>query len=266
MKILKIVFVLSVVAILSMLFITTQQAINKLSSPIPTVPPVPTEIVPTKIPVNEIQFDGKTYQFHFHKILSTETLDLIPNFENATFSAQIVRNNNCSFGINGGFYKKEGGPLGLFQVGGKKFGVQIASTTFNGFLEKKSNVLSILYTYSAFIPNTSSDFVLQTGPLIFLKNQIQPNFLEEAYSRRNLIAKSVAGEFYLFSIFEKDNVFNGPRLKDLRGLFLSPEFMRIADFELILNLDGGSASAFYDTNVQVEEFKQIGSFLCGKTK
>jgi uncharacterized protein YigE (DUF2233 family) len=251
-----------------------RQAVRKLASPIPSLPPLPTESASTKTPAQELTFDGKTYQFHFHKILPNETLILIPNFENASFSAQIVKQNNCTFGINGGFYKKEGGPLGLFQIGDKKIGLQIPSTTFNGFLTfchscEGKNLDSNLFIsstpfYPAYSPYPASFFVLQTGPLIFLKNKIQPNFVEEDFSRRSLIAKTVQGDFYLFSIFEKNNVLSGPRLKDLHDIFLTTDFARLADFELIMNLDGGSASAFYDKNLQVEEFKPIGSFLCGK--
>jgi hypothetical protein len=251
------------------LFLTTfflysfaRQTVRKLASPIPTVPTISVESLPTKIPAHEFQFGGKTYQFHFHKILTNESLTLIPNFENVSFSAQIVKQNNCTFGINGGFYKKEGGPLGLFQIGTNKLGIQIQSSTFNGFLSS-SPALSISST-PIYPTATSSDFILQTGPLIFLSNTVQPNFIEEDFARRHLIAKATGGNYYLFSIFEKNNVLLGPRLKDLKDIFLTPEFMNISNFELVLNLDGGSASAYYDKNLQIEEFKPIGSFLCGK--
>lgn len=269
------VFAALIVIILFMIYSSARQVVHKLASPLPTTPVIPTEIVPTKTPAKEFKLDGKTYQFYFHKIEKKETLSLIPNFQNAIFSLQIMKNNNCTFGINGGFYKKEGGSLGLFYTDQKLYGTKIQSTTFNGILGgKKDGTLFIMSSmdfpvYSDYSASVYQ-FLLQSGPLIFLKNALQPNYIEEDYSRRSLIAKTVGGDFYLFSIFEKDNAFNGPRLKDLRGIFLTPEFIgKIPDFsgtsfELILNLDGGSASAFYDKNVQVEEFNPIGSFLCGK--
>jgi len=265
----KTIFLLSLISLIFLISLSAysfaRQTVRKLASPIPSAPVIPTEILPTKVPVNEFKFDNKTYQFYFHKMMSGETLELIPNFENATFSAQIVKNNNCSFGINGGFYTKSGEPLGLFQIGTKKIGSQIQNATFNGFLSFASGLsISSAPFYPSSTPYPASFFTLQSGPLIFLKNTVQPNFLEEDYSRRSLIAKTMTQDFYLFSIFEKDNVFNGPRLKDLRDIFLLKEFTQIASFELVLNLDGGSASAFYDKNVQIEEFKPIGSFLCGK--
>jgi hypothetical protein len=264
-KILYLIIFISLIAFIC-LFISSffNSVVKKLSSPIPTMPPLPSEVPTRKPQVNEITLNGKTYQFHFHKISSNETLNLIPNFQEATFSAQIVKNNNCALGINGGFYKKEGGPLGLFFAEKKLYGDKIQSATFNGILAKASNQLSIVLASSLYPPYASYDFLLQSGPLIFLKNDIQPNFIESDYSRRHLIVESTTGEFFLFSIFEKDNKFNGPRLEDLRPIFLSPDFKTIADFELLLNLDGGTASAFYDGQVQVEEFKPIGSFLCGK--
>ena len=249
-------------------------SIYRLSSPIPSLP-----FQPSVTPIqenaarHEIEFQNKTYEFFFHKIAAGETLDLIPNFQESTFSAQIVKNNNCSFGINAGFYKKEGGPLGLFFTEQKVYGEKILSTTFNGFFSlaahpRESGDPGFGFSISSFPADDSSQykFIFQTGPLIFLKNEVQPNFIEEDFSRRHLIAKSTNGDFFLFSIFEKGNVFNGPRLKDLREIFLVSEFTQISDFELLLNLDGGSASAFYDDGVQVEEFKPIGSFLCGKNK
>lgn len=244
------------------LYSGAKQIVRKLASPIPSTQPIPTEILPTETPGSEFQFDKKIYQFYFHQFAKNESLELVPNFENATFSAQIMKNKSCTFGINGGFYQTNRMPLGLFQIGSKKIGAQIQSSTFNGFFSSSSGIIAI--TSSPIALFSPSDFIFQSGPLIFLKNQIQPNFIDEDYSRRNLIAKTVSGNYYFFSIFEKDNVFNGPRLKDLREIFLSEDLRKIADFELLLNLDGGSASTFYDKNVQVEEYKMIGSFLCGR--
>jgi uncharacterized protein YigE (DUF2233 family) len=268
-KIKEIIIIFACIITAYLVIAFTQETIKKLASPIPSIPPLPSEIPTRKPQINEITLNGKTYQFHFHKIENGETLKLIPNFQEATFSAQIVKRYECDFGINGGFYKKEGGPLGLFFADQKLFGEKIQSTTFNGFLGKKKDGSLIIFnptdlTYFPDYPNSPYSFLLQSGPLIFLKNEVQPNFIDRDFSRRHLIAKSTMNEFYLFSIFEKDNKFNGPRLEDLRPIYLSPDFKTIADFDLILNLDGGSASAFYDRGVQVEEFKQIGSFLCGK--
>ncbi|KKQ90049.1 MAG: hypothetical protein UT14_C0045G0001, partial [Candidatus Shapirobacteria bacterium GW2011_GWE1_38_92] len=55
----------------------------------------------------------------------------------------------------------------------------------------------------------------------------------------------------------------GPRLKDIIPIFQSPQFRQIADFTKILNLDGGTASAFFNQNIKVEELQFVGSFLCG---
>ncbi len=264
-KIVLLIFFVAIIAFVSISAVSFfNLAINKLTSPVPSIPPLPSEIPTQKPQVNEIKISDKIYQFYFHKITARETLSLIPNFQETTFSAKIMEKYQCTFGINGGFYKKEGGPLGLFFADQKIIGEKIPSTTFNGLLSKKDGKLSILPAAAVSSPDTSFDFILQSGPLIFLKNELQPNFLDRDFSRRHLIARDTNGDFYLFSIFEKNNKLNGPRLADLREIFSSPDFKTIADFDLILNLDGGSASAFYDRGVQVEEFKPIGSFLCGR--
>ncbi len=254
----------------------TRQAVRQLASPFPTAVITPfnnIENLPTKDEPKKIKIDEKEYQFYFHKIEKNEKLILIPNFEEATFSAQIFKNNSCDFGINGGFYKKEGGPLGLFQTGEKKLGNQIQSATFNGFFSfcdscknRNTNSGFSISSSTTIVDHTSTsyDFIFQSGPLIYVKNQNQPNYIDEDYSRRSLAVKTADGEFYFFIIFERNNILKGPRLQDLKDIFLSEDFRKIADFEILLNLDGGSASAFYDKDIQVEEFKPIGSFLCGK--
>ncbi len=255
--------------VLFLLYSLSRQTIRHLASPLPTVAPVPTERVanPTPTPYS-VKLGDKTYDFYFHKIEHNETLDLIPNFEEATSSSFIFQKNNCSFGINGGFYMANRQPLGLFAAGRIKKGEYVTSTTFNGFLyQSATDSAKIDFTYALNInPRNwqSYNYIFQTGPLYFLKDKNRPTFTDENPARRHLIARNINGELYLFSVFEKDNLFNGPRLEEIYAFFENPEVKKIADFELVLNLDGGSASAFYDKNVQVVEFKPVGSFLCGK--
>lgn len=247
------------------------QTVRRLASPLPTVPAIPTEkISEPLVKPNEVKFDDKTYSFYYHKIKSNETLELIPNFKEASFSGKIFAENNCSFGINGGFYTKENQPLGLFQIGEKKYSNLIESTTFNGLFENQNNALSIKPAAANIISYHKNDFVFQSGPIFFVNPPIPKNkqekYIDKNYARRSLVAYDHQNNSYLFSFFEKDNLTSGPRLEDISDIFLTKTLASITNFDFVLNLDGGSASAFYDKNVQVEEFKPIGSFLCGKKK
>lgn len=272
---------------LFILYSFSRQTIRHLTSPLPTVAPIPTEIVanPTPTPYS-IKLDNKIYSFYYHKIERNflenkhEIIKVIPNFSEATSSAYLLKTNNCDFGINGGFYTKEKKPLGFFyEKDGKIENQPIVSQTFNGFLvyysggqtSARAALLDIFPkkyedSYDVLYDKNIFDFAFQSGPFYDLKSDTIYSFVDKSFARRNLAAKDSKANMYFFTIFEKDISLNGPRLEDIPLIFKSSTFRKIADFKTVLNLDGGSASAFYEGNVQVVEFKPIGSFLCGKIK
>lgn len=209
-------------------------------------------------PKTYINNNGKDYEVFVQEIRGD--VDLISNFSEKIPSEEILRTNGCLFGSNGGFYKKEGGPLGLFLSKGKFFGKEIQSATFNGFFWKKGEKL---FLDRKGLKNwEEADFALQAGPLFDVGYLGKGSFIDEEERRRVLVANDRQGKYYLLAIIEKDNNYGGPRLGEITEILRKSG---VTDFDRALNLDGGSASAFYGENGQkVWEIVNVGSFLCGK--
>jgi hypothetical protein len=233
----------------------------------PPILPTPTSVSPSIVPPHQIIFNQKTYQYYYRQLKTTDTFKLIPNFTDPrSTSSQIIKANSCDFGINGGFYRADSKPLGFFYTDGKQFGKLTSSPTFPGLLLSQNHQLKIDFIDNLPASFTGYDFIFQTGPVYNL-SQKTPNFIDEEFDRRHLIATDSQNQFFLFSISEKDYAFAGPRLQDIPDIFKTADFQNIAPFTTVLNLDGGTASAYFDSsdNIKTEELTPIGSFLCGKS-
>jgi hypothetical protein len=235
----------------------------------PGSPPQPS-VTPTPASPNSLTINNRSYQYYYRQVDTyNETLDLIPNFSASSTSSEIIKQHECIYGINGGFYLPTNSPLGLFQVGSQKLGQTSKSPTFNGFLSKsKHGDLLISSNPSPSPPNQPLQFIFQSGPFYSLASSAKMHFADTKNARRHLIAQDKNSVSYLFSVFGAESAFNGPTLDEIYDFFTHPSIQNIAPFTAILNLDGGSASAFYDQNqsIKVEELKPVGSFLCGQLK
>lgn len=226
----------------------------------PTFTPMPTEQVVT--------LGGVEYQYRFFTLEPEAKIKIIPNFQEKKTAREIVSESGCCFAVNAGFYTESDLPLGLFFANGRSWTNFAQSLTFNGFLiREKSGGLAIINAFEAEnlverIGAGGIDFVFQSGPLYDLAAARQPNFIDKKYARRHLVAQDDSGDFWFFSIFEKESFFNGPRLEDIPTLFTDSEIGELADFRTVLNLDGGSASYFFDGEDEVTEANPVGAILC----
>lgn len=239
------------------------------TEPINTEPVEVPKPIPTEIPISEISLKSRQLRYYYRQISANEIVALIPNFEKQQSSDQIIEKNNCLFGINGGFYLPENKPLGLFEINGIKLGKYSSSRTFNGFLRQSTdNHLTILDYNTLLNISSLSNFVLQSGPLYNLNQSPKINFTDPKSARRHLIVQDSEFNTFLFSIFGTESSYDGPTLNEIYEFFEHPQIKKIADFTTALNLDGGSASAFYDQSqdVHIREIKPIGSFLCGQLR
>lgn len=224
------------------------------------IDPAPKNVVsePSSEPKTYINNNGKDYEIFAQEIKGE--IGLIPNYSEKLPSEEILRTNGCKFGTNGGFYKKEGGPLGLFLSKGNILSKEIQSTTFNGFFWKKGEKLFL--DWKGLKEWEEADFALQAGPLFDVGYLGKASFVDEEERRRVLVASDKNGKYYLLAIFEKDNNYGGPKLAEITEVLRKRGTI---DFDRALNLDGGSASAFYGENGQkLWEIVNVGSFICGK--
>ena len=198
-------------------------------------------------PNARVVIDNRTYFVYWREI--EKNLTLIPNFERKIASSRLM--DNCTYGANGGFYTEDFKPIGLFISDGALLSTAIGNATFNGYFVKTDH-----FSLTRQPPTDSVEFAVQSGPYVTPKSRL--NIKNDTYARRVLVGRS-GNTWRFLAITEKENTFSGPILADL------PTLLGDLNIDEALNLDGGSASAFYsESGVRLGELTPIGSFFCGK--
>lgn len=213
-----------------------------------------TPSVSTLRPDYEVTIGKYIFVVYWQQIDAAD-LRLLPNFDQKQTSSEIMEKEQCSYGANGGFYTQDNKPIGLFIADVKKISSAVTNATFNGFFVKDQNTVYIQRS----LPNPNIDFALQSGPFMTPKTNVR--IQRDELARRILVGRSSDDKWYFIAVTEKDNSFSGPLLTQVPEI-LGKLPIRISE---ALNLDGGSASAFYsEDGVRLGELTPVGSFFCGK--
>lgn len=256
----RILFLIAIAGILGWFILNTEKP--TLPSQSPTQTPL-TSVTPGVL----IPFEDNTYRVYIQKVVGRE-LTLIPNFSEKKSASTMFAENDCDYGINGGFYTKEEKPLGLYFANGAYINkTPHSKTLFNGFVHK-TRAGSFLITTE--VPNYSEnglDFAFQSGPLFSPERKL--TIQNDEMARRILIGQSQDKNYYFLAVTESNNVHSGPYLADLPKIILQYNSSQLLTHNptllSILNLDGGSASSFFaQDGTRLEELVPVGSFLCGK--
>ncbi len=206
-------------------------------------------------PDSEVTLQDHDFLIYW-QMINPKGLILIPNFLEKKTSALLKEDNTCLYGVNGGFYTPEHTPIGLFVSNHTLLSKASINQTLNGFFVKNIDG-SLALTRNQ--PNSDSAFALQSGP--YIVPGVALNIKKDSFDRRVLIARTDSDAWYFIAITDKENSFSGPKLLHIPTIVQS---LPIGVSEA-LNLDGGSASAFYnDKGVRLGELTAIGSFFCGK--
>lgn len=250
----KIIFIILAIALAG--FIAYSKNNNTTITPSPT--PGATGFFPT--PSNaknrlEIIHNNQTYNI-FYSPISKQIIELIPNFTQKASSEDLISEHKCKAAINGGFYTTDNSPLGLFIANGKKYSSEVINdrNLLTGFfwLDSDNNLMISIESPQ------NSDLVIQTGP-IFYKN-FPFNAPVDEYARRSLVAHDSENNYYLLIVTLKDDIYSGPQLTDLGEIIFSNDNPLI--LAEAINMDGGSASTFFDSGFHIQELSSIGSLLC----
>lgn len=219
--------------------------------------PTPTLTATVRAP-KTITYGNQTYVYD---IITSHAADisLIANFTERTTVASIIDTYQCAQAVNGGFYDTHNIPLGFF-ASDTYTHPQIRSALFNGYFTiSNNNEASIASSLSA----GSLRAGLQSGPLLFTNNLIQLLHIKDDENARRVVAATTNDDTVLFIIlYTEESTFNGPFLTDLPSLIdelNSKESLHIVN---ALNLDGGSASAFYSPDTKLSELTPVGSVFC----
>jgi len=225
----------------------------------PTPTPEPAE---TKEPSPRISLNGVEYAYAFIREATASSISLIPNFTEKRDAKTIRDVHACNAALNAGFYDASGKPLGYFFTDKKTYGKQIQSALVNGFFWANHDGVAVISTE---LPHVPMRFALQTGPILLFDGQSMPLVIQHDEPARRMVAAKTRGNTYVFlTVYDENSVFGGPLLSDLPSAveeISNQEEFRIAD---AINLDGGSASAFYNGDTNLSEFTPVGSLFCVK--
>lgn len=214
---------------------------------------------PTQI---NLTYGGQDLTVSWYKLEPIENLTLIPNYDSKLTSDEAIKKYNCKFLGNAGFYSKEGKPIGLFVSDGEKISSWQKNDLLNGIFSINS-LLTPRITQAT--PEDPLQIAIQSGPLI-KENAAYKNITSgnNNYDRRMLLAVTGENKAIFLAIYNHDSVFLGPKLSEV------PEIIKLFERRLgiifadVINLDGGSASAFKTKDFSLPEATNVGSFFCLK--
>ena len=206
-------------------------------------------------------YEGKPYAYNYFSVPDVTLLILIPNFYEKYVSSDIAAQNSCQKGISGGFYDTEGNPLGGFKAKGTVIKNPVKNRLIDGFFWRDGDKIKI----TTGEPSKQAEFFLQTGPLLMLNGrQTRLAIANDEYRRRNIAGITLTGAIIFMIIYNPDSVYEGPLLSEMPDVMSKIIKVSTISFKDVINLDGGSASAFVSKEKTLQEFSPIGSFFCVK--
>ena len=234
-------------------------SINQVEiSPTPETEEISTQDVVGKV----INYMGVNYRYLAILSVNPENIYLIPNYKQKLKSNELMQENECIGGINGGFYGTNDEPIGWLLVEGKLLNEAKDSQLFNGYilLDNKGK----LYI-SQSMKKGDIKYGLQTGPML-INNKIPEvlNMAEDRLSRRSVMVEEIGGKVSFISVFNDQNYESGPTLGDLGGIIKEIANLEKIDINNAINLDGGRASAIYTKTDNITETEHVGSWWCIK--
>ena len=222
-------------------------------------PPVATPPQISPLPSDQLEsvtYQNKTYRFTYFTVSDLRHLRLIANtsFED---SKTLIERNQCRYLTNGGFYDENHKPLGWLVSDGQELSAPIASRLFDGFL-----AISDLSTITFNRPENLPRAAVQSGPMLMFEGTPLSLRLANDELRRRVIALLVNDELIFMTVVGQDSELSGPYLSDLPGLVEAIAGKNGWQVSQAINLDGGTASAFYTDKVYLEELNPVGSIFC----
>ncbi len=209
--------------------------------------------------VKSIEMDGESFEYAIIRVGPLNQVRLIANYEDKISASRIVSNYSCRAAINGGFYDTNFKALGLVVIDEQLIYPERTNALFNGFITINGN-----NDYSiGDSPSEGVKYALQTGPLLIVGGKEAKLRLSTDTVARRMVAVTDAGnQLYLLAIFKPDSKLDGPLLEKLPTIIRAignEEKIIIRD---AINLDGGSASFFYNGDVVISEWTPVGSLWC----
>lgn len=239
-------------------FLILRKPTSVTTEPFPS--PAPSLSVSPSTPSQSVDINegGRIYRVAWLPVRNLSELSLLPNFTEKRTARSLVDNKECTEVVNGGFYTKDNQPTGLFMSEGKILRDSIPNALLNGFfLVDKNNRATI--NISA--PETPLRIGLQTGPILIREGKpVTLAIRDDEFARRVDLGITQNGAVIFLAVYDPDNPWSGPKLADTPNILA--KFISRLELRGVLNLDGGSASAFFRGDITLEELTHVGSFFC----
>ena len=171
-----------------------------------------------------------------------------------------MKAHKCLAGCNGGFFGKDGNPLGLVIAGGKQSGaVNLQSSLTSGVLGQGVGQPFIERAASYFGQGRKNhENVLQSGPLLVEKGKLVGGLSNRRYSRRTFVLTDGANRW---AIGHSPAI----TLKHLGEALADPKTFSGFNVATALNLDGGSSSGLWISKEHrpfyLREFNSVRNFV-----
>lgn len=259
-------FVLAFLVVTGMYFIFRPEIKNKvLGTSDDKATPVPSVSYKNQV---TFAFKDRNITGAWYKISDPFNLNLISNLEAKKDASDYFDEKGCIFLSSGGFYTKDSSPTGLFVSDGVTARKYTPNSLLNG-------VVSVNYIGTPRITRqTPSDplrIALQSGPLLKENAEFQTLKIKNDKEARRVVAATTGyNELYFIVFYDKNSAYIGPYLADMPEVLKTFETESGIEFADALNLDGGSASAFYvkgenenkTDQFSLSEISPVGSFFC----
>jgi len=232
------------------------------SDPVPVITPLPpTQASPPPAidTMATVEYGDQLFHFSWVKIDNLQNLHLYPNFQTKSSTQDLINQKNCSILVNGGFYGQDDQPIGWLVSQGNLISQPVKSKLLNGYLSLINDQIAI----EAIRPKAEVTLGLQSGPLLIYDHYPLTLKIKDDEPRRRVIAAiNEADELIFVVIAGQDSLFTGPLLADSPTVLKAIAGQIGESLTAAINLDGGSASAFYIPDIYLEEFSWIGSYFC----
>jgi len=216
---------------------------------------------PTQPPTRSVTVAQGKYDYDFFTAKPDDTVDMVYNYEGRSGTQTIIAANGCKAAINGGFYDKNYRPLGLVIDEARQMSKNRPNGLFNGYLFLRPNG-SMDISDRPVYANVRD--VIQTGPILVENGRAVASGESKDPARRMVAAKLQDGQMMFVAVYDSQSRLDGPPLSALAEVVLAAAEKEGKQVLQAINLDGGSASAFYNQNVNLKEWQPVGSVWCLK--
>jgi len=203
-----------------------------------------------------VSWNDITYAYEYFEVKDLSKLTLIANFTAKKSSDEILQKNNCTSAINGGYYDTNNKPLGLF-INQTLKTPAIDSALVNGYIAVTTNP-----TVAFDLPDNPK-IAVQTGPMLLSEGKkLKLAIKNDEYARRMIAGISSKGTLIFMTIFTPETKVQGPQLGDLPDIIQQINIALPNPIISAINLDGGNASMFKNTDIYIPEVSSVGSIFC----